>query len=174
MSRFRSTLSSRFRASSLLLAALFAMSITVACSDQSAQKPAPPPDTRKADEAAIRAASADWSKASQAKDLDKATSYYSDDAIFFVNNGAKVTGKDAIKLAWKSELATPGPGLTFETTYVEVARSGDIAYEYGTYDEQTEEKKGKVKDEKGKYVVVWKKQADGKWKAVADIDNIGQ
>jgi uncharacterized protein (TIGR02246 family) len=165
---------SRFRSLFLLLAALFAMSITVACAEQTAQKPTPPPDTRKTDEAAIRAASADWSKASQARDLDKATSYYADDAIFFVNNGAMVKGKDAIKMAWKSELATPGPGLTFDTTYVEVARSGDIAYEYGTYDEKTEVAKGKVKDEKGKYVVVWKKQADGSWKAVADIDNIGE
>jgi uncharacterized protein (TIGR02246 family) len=164
----------QFRSLFLLLAVLFAMSITIACAEQTAQKPAPPPDTRKADEAAIRTASADWSKASQAKDLDKATSYYADDAIFFVNNGAMVKGKDAIKMAWKPELATPGPGLTFETTYVEVARSGDLAYEYGTYDEKTEVKKGKIKDEKGKYVVVWKKQPNGSWKAVADIDNIGE
>ncbi|MGA8144406.1 MAG: SgcJ/EcaC family oxidoreductase [Candidatus Acidiferrales bacterium] len=165
---------SRFRSFLLFLAALFAISITVACAQQTAQKPAAPPDTRKADEAAIRTASADWSKASQAKDLDKATSYYADDAIFFVNNGAMVKGKDAIKMAWKQELATPGAELTFETAYVEVARSGDLAYEYGTYDEKTEVRKGKVKDEKGKYVVVWKKQPNGEWKAVADIDNIGE
>ena len=56
-----------FRSLQLLLAALFAMSITVACSEQTAQKPAPPPDTRKADEAAIRANSADWSKARRRK-----------------------------------------------------------------------------------------------------------
>jgi uncharacterized protein (TIGR02246 family) len=164
---------SQFRSVFLLLAALFAMSITVACAEQTAQKPAPPPDTRKADEAAIRTSS-DWSKASQAKDLDKATSYYADEAIFFVNDGARVKGKDAIKMAWKPMLETPGPGLTFETTYVEVARSGDLAYEYGTDDLKTEAKKGKVADEKGKYVVVWKKQADGSWKAVTDIDNIGE
>ena len=139
---------SQFRSSFLLLAALFAMVITIACAEQTAQKPAPPPDTRKADEAAIRAASADWSKASQAKDLDKATSYYADEAVFFVDNGALVKGKDAIKMAWKPELDTPGPGLTFDTTYVEVARSGDLAYEYGTYDQKTEVKKGKVKPTK--------------------------
>src|SRR5262249_47749657 len=90
----------RFRSLALCLAALFAMLITAACAEQTAQKPAAPPDTRKADEAAIRAASSDWSKASLAKDLDKATSYYTDDAIFFVNNGARVKGKDAIKMAW--------------------------------------------------------------------------
>ncbi len=100
---------SRFRSLLLLLAALFAMNITIACAEQTAQKHAPPPDTRKADEAAIRAASADWSKASQAKDLDKATSYYADEAIFFTNNGANVKGKDAIKMAWKPMLDSPVP-----------------------------------------------------------------
>jgi len=158
----------------LLLIALFAMTITVACAEQTAQKPAPPPDTRKADEAAIRAASSDWSKVFQAKDLDKAASYYADDAALFVNNGALVKTKDSIKMAWKPMLAAPGPGLSFSTSYVEVARSGDLAYEYGTYDVQTEVKKGKVTDEKGKYLVVWKKQADGSWKAAADISNVGE
>ena len=47
---------SQFRSLFLLVAVLFAMSITIACSEQTAQKPAPPPDTRNADEAAIRAA----------------------------------------------------------------------------------------------------------------------
>jgi uncharacterized protein (TIGR02246 family) len=158
----------------LLLTALSAMSITVACAEHTAQKPTPPPDTRKADEAAIRAASADWSKASQAKDLDQATAPIADDAIFFVNNGPLLKGKDAIKTAWKPMVSAPGPGLPFTTSYVEVARSGDIAYEYGTFDLQTEVKKGKVTDEKGRYVVVWKKQTDGSWKAVVDIDNIGK
>ena len=37
-------------------------------------------DMRPASEATIRAAVAEWSKAASAKDLDKATSYYADDA----------------------------------------------------------------------------------------------
>jgi uncharacterized protein (TIGR02246 family) len=167
------------RAQLILIAALVPILATTSCSrcsdrDFQAQHQQQLQPTQAADEAAIRAASADWSKASQSKDLDKATSYYADEAVYFTNNGARVKGKDAIKMAWKPMLETPGPGLTFETTYVEVARSGDLAYEYGTYDLKTEAKKGKVADEKGKYVVVWKKQADGSWKAVADIDNIGE
>jgi uncharacterized protein (TIGR02246 family) len=164
----------RSRSMLILLATLFLASFSVACSDQEAQKPAPPSDTRKADEAAIRAASADWSKAAQAKDLDKAVSYYADDASYFANNGALVKGKNSIRMAWKPLLETPGPGLTFTTTYVEVARSGDIAYEYGTYDLATAGKKEKTNDEKGKYVCVWKKQPNGQWKVAVDIDNIGE
>ena len=106
--------------------------------------------------------------------LEKVLSFCSDNFTWTMVGDSTVKGKDAIKMAWKQMLETPGPGLTFDTTYVEVARSGDLAYEYGTYDLKTEAKKGKVADEKGKYVVVWKKQANGSWKAVADIYNIGE
>lgn len=148
-------------------AALLVLTLSAACSKQ----PAAPPDTRAADEATIRAASADWSKASQAKDVNKAVAVYADEAMQFPDNGPMVKGKDNIRAGWQKMLALPGPGLTFATTGVEVARSGDLAYEYGTYDFATQDKNGKVNDEKGKYVTVWKKQPDGSWKVAADIDN---
>jgi uncharacterized protein (TIGR02246 family) len=164
---------SRSRSMILTLAALFTLTFTVACSNQPAQAPTPP-DTRKADEAAIRAASADWSKAAQAKDLDKAVSFYAEDGIYFADKGAMVKGRNSISLVWKGLLAQPGPGLSFSASYVEVARSGDMAYEYGTYSIVTEVKKGKPTTEKGKYVTVWKKQKDGSWKVAIDIDNTGE
>jgi uncharacterized protein (TIGR02246 family) len=157
----------------LSLTALLAVCFTAACANQTAQAPAPPPDTRKADEAAIRAASADWNKASQARDLDKAVSYYAEDAVFFVDKGALVKGKNSIRMAWKDILAPSAPTLTFNTTFVEHARSGDIGNEYGTAELTTTDKKGKPSVEKGKYVTVWKKQPDGSWKAIVDIDNSG-
>jgi uncharacterized protein (TIGR02246 family) len=163
----------RSRSMILLLAVLLAISVVAACSNQTAQQPAPPPDTRKADEAAIRAASADWSKAAQARDLDKAVSYYADDAVFFVDKGALVKGKNSIRMAWKDFLAPTAPVLSFNTTFVEVARSSDIAYEYGTVEFTTMDKKGKPRVEKGKYVTVWKKQPNGSWQAAIDIDNSG-
>ncbi len=156
----------------ILSLALFSIAFAAGCASEP-QKPVAPPDTRKADEAAIRAASAAWSKASEAKDLEKSVSYYADDAVFLVDKGALVKTKDAIRLAWKDLVAPDGPTLTFTTTFVEVARSGDIGYEYGTYDLTTPSKKGPPKVDKGKYATVWKKQADGNWKAIVDIDNTG-
>jgi uncharacterized protein (TIGR02246 family) len=164
----------RSRSTILSLAALLAVTFAAACANQTAQAPAPPPDTRKADEAAIRAASADWNKAAQAKDFDKAASYYSEDAVFLVDKGALVKGKNSIRMVWKDILAPTAPALTFTTSFVEVARSGDIGYEYGTAEFTTANKKGKPTVEKGKYATVWKKQADGSWKAVVDIDNSGE
>lgn len=163
-----------FRSRSVIFEiALFSILFASGCSTQTVQAPTLPPDTRKSDEAAIRAASADWSKAAQAKDLDKTVSFYADDGTFFVDNGALVKGKDKIKMAWQPMLAPPVTSVSFDTTFVEVARSGDIAYETGTYSLVTEAIKGKPTEEKGKYVVVWKKQPTGSWKAVADIYNVG-
>jgi uncharacterized protein (TIGR02246 family) len=125
-------------------------------------------------EADIRAAVVEWSKASKARDVDKAVSVYADDAIEFVDKGPAAVGKEAIRKVWKEMLAQPGPGLTFSTTEVEVAHSAEMAWEHGIYDLATADKDGKVTDEKGKYVVVWKKQFDGSWKVVADIDNTDQ
>lgn len=125
-------------------------------------------------QANIRATTVDWSAASKAKDVDKAVSYYADDAIEFVNKAPAAVGKANIRKVWQEMLALPGPGLTFSTTEVEVAHSGEIAWEHGAYDLATADKDGKVTDEKGKYVVIWKKQFDGSWKVVADIDNTDQ
>lgn len=127
-----------------------------------------------ADETAIRAASAEWNKAAVAKDSARAVSFYADDAIQFANNGPMVRGKENIRKGWEQMFAMPGPGLSFELRAVEVSRSGDIAWEYGTYEFATADKKNHVTTDKGKYIVVWKKQPDGSWKAAADINNSSQ
>ena len=163
----------------ILPAALFAMLLPTSC-DQPAKKDAQTDhqqeiqQARAADEAAIRAASAAWSQAATAKDLDKSISFYADDAVQFPNKAPAAKGKENIRKNWAPLLALPGPGLSWQTSSVEVARSGDIAYETGTYDFVTTDKKGKSSDVKGKFVVVWKKQTDNSWKVVVDTDNPDQ
>ena len=41
----------------------------------------------------------------------------------------------------------------------------------GVYQVTAKDPQGKPVTHHGKFVEVWKKQADGKWKAVADTDN---
>ena len=161
----------RSRPFSFMLAALFVMISVGACSNSDTKTQAQPPDTRAADEAAIRAAVIEWSKAAQAKDVDKAVSFYADDGMQFHDKGPLAKGKAEIRAGWEQLEAEPGASLSYALTGVEVARSGDLAYEYGTYDFASKDKKGKTIDVKGKYVTVWKKQADGSWKVAADISN---
>ena len=127
-----------------------------------------PPDTRAADETAIRALDAQWSKTAAANDLDGAVSYYADDASLLPPNAPIAADKPAIRALWAA-LLVPGNSLSWEASKVDVSRSGDLAYIVGTYTLTTKDARGNPVNDRGKFVEVWKKQADGKWKVEADI-----
>lgn len=59
--------------------------------------------------------------------------------------------------------------LPWQAAKVEVSRSGDLGYTIGTYEGTWTPPKGEAVKDRGKYLEVWKKQADGKWKCVADM-----
>ena len=141
------------------------LSFTLACQPQA------PPDTRAADESAVRDLDAQWSKAAAAKDAESAVSYYAEDAALMPPNAPIATGKEAIRVFWKSLVASPGFTVGWKATKAEVARSGDLAYLIGTYELTVNDASGKPVNDRGKYIEVWRKQADGKWKAVADMFN---
>jgi uncharacterized protein (TIGR02246 family) len=122
-------------------------------------------------EQALRDLDAQWSAAAGSKDLEKTISFYSEDAIVLPTNAPAATTKEAIRNTWKDLLASPGLAISWKTTKVEIARSGDLAYTTGTYELTMNDASGKPVSDHGKYVEVWKKQADGKWKVVADIWN---
>ena len=154
------------RLSSRLIVLLALLSLSIAC-----QQPAPAADTRAADEATLRNLDAEWSKAAGAKDVEKTVSYYSDDALIMPANSPVLQGKAAARAMWQGMFSMPGFGGGWKTTKVDVARSGDLAYVTGTYEMNETDATGKPKTDKGKYLEVWKKQADGSWKCVADMFN---
>lgn len=122
-------------------------------------------------EQALRDLDAQWSAAAGAKDLDKTVSYYADDAIVMPPNGARATTKEAIRSAWQEMLARPGAGISWKATKVEVAKAGDLACVSGTYEDTMTDATGKPVKDRGKYVEIFKKQADGTWKVIVDIWN---
>jgi uncharacterized protein (TIGR02246 family) len=132
---------------------------------------ASPADTKSAIEKALRDLDAQWSAAAGAKDLDQTVSFYSDDAIVMAPNASAANTKETIRSAWKEMLTTPGAAISWKTTKVEVAKSGDLACLSGTYEVTMNDPSGKPANDHGKYVEVWEKQADGKWKCGTDIWN---
>ena len=130
-----------------------------------------PPDTRAADEATIREAEIAWSNAAAAKQLDATVAPYADDGSAFPPNGPIATGKEAITQMWTGIFQLPGVSVSWEPVKVEVARSGDLGYAHGTYQLTMNDPAGNPVTDRGKYVTVWKKQADGSWKVMADIFN---
>ena len=68
-------------------------------------------------------------------------------------------------------MANPGFALSWQLTKAEASRGGDLGYTVGTYVLTLHDPKGEPVTDRGKYVTVWKKQADGSWKVAADIFN---
>jgi ketosteroid isomerase-like protein len=122
-------------------------------------------------EQALRDLDAQWSAAAGAKDVDKTVSYYAESAVVMPPNASAATTGESIRNAWKEMLTTPGAAISWKATKVEVAKAGDLAYVSGTYDETMTDASGRSVKDHGKYVEIFKKQADGTWKVVADIWN---
>ena len=122
-------------------------------------------------EQALRDLDAQWSAAAGAKSLEKTVSFYSADAIVMPPNASAATTKEAIRKVWQDLLASPGLVISWKTGKVEVAKSGDLASLSGTYELTMNDASSKPVNDHGKYVEVWEKQSDGKWKCGTDIWN---
>jgi uncharacterized protein (TIGR02246 family) len=172
---FRSISPCATRIGLLFVLVLFALSL--ACQTQTAvdtnkgEGTATGADTRAADEAALRKLDDEWSRAAGAKDVEKTASYYTDDALVMPPNSPVLQGKDAARAMWKAMFNTPGFGGGWKATRAEVSRSGDLGWVTGSYEFSETDASGKPMTDKGKYLEVWKKQADGAWKCVADMFN---
>jgi uncharacterized protein (TIGR02246 family) len=121
------------------------------------------------DEAAVRQADQDWSKAAQTKKVDDWVAFYTDDAVILPPNAPKATGKEDIQKGIGELLSAPGLSISWEPEKVEVARSGDLAYTQGKYLLTMNDAKGKPMTDHGKTSEIWKKQPDGRWKCTVDM-----
>jgi uncharacterized protein (TIGR02246 family) len=117
---------------------------------------------------AVRDADMAWSKAASSGDLNAVVSFYADDATMLSPNAPMAKGKDAVRKEWDGVMKGFGKTLHWQPTKVEAAKSGELAYSIGTYEGTFTPPNGKPVKDKGKYVEVWKKQADGKWKCIVD------
>jgi ketosteroid isomerase-like protein len=128
-----------------------------------------PASAAAANEAAVRQTDDNWSKAAQSKKLDDWMAFYSDDAIVLPPNEQKVDSKEGVRKEIGALLSAPGLSIHWKPTKVEVAKSGDLAYTQGSYELTANDAKGKPATDHGKTLEIWKKQADGSWKCIADM-----
>lgn len=123
------------------------------------------------DEEAIRKLDVEWSAAAGSKDVEKTVSFYAEDGSLLPSHAPIATGKAQIREVWTQLFSLPGMKLSFAPSKIEVAKAKDMAYDIGTYELTINDAQGNPSTEIGKFVVVWKKQADKQWKVVADIFN---
>ena len=119
----------------------------------------------------LRALDTQWSKAAAAKDLEQTVAYYSEKAIVLPPNATSAATKETIRNVWKDVFAAPGLVITWKPTKVKLGSSDDMAWVSGTYELLMNDPSGKPANDRGKYLEVWEKQADGNWKCAADMWN---
>jgi ketosteroid isomerase-like protein len=119
-----------------------------------------------ADKAAITKSATDINKAfNETKDYKAyVNDYYAEDATILYPNTDAVKGREAILAVF----STLGNDINVTPTILEVNGKDDLAYVYGNVLMETN---AKVELDHGKYIEVWKKQEDGKWKVIYDIYN---
>jgi len=139
--------------------------ILAACSDT------PAPVSKAVIEKSIREVEAAMVKTMAAKDASAFVSNYATDAVLMTPGMASMKGGDAIRAGAAAMLADPNLKLEFASDRVEVADSGEMAATRGNYTmTATDAATKKPKTDKGSYVTVFRKQKDGAWKAVLDIN----
>ena len=124
-----------------------------------------------AEKTAVLAADAEWASTVTAKNAEGAASFLADDAVFMPPHESVIVGKDAIAQWMAVGLADPAFSISWQTTEVVVAASGDFAYSTGMNQIQMTMPDGSMMTDTGKGLTVWKKQADGNWKVAVDIFN---
>ena len=128
------------------------------------------PDTRAADTQALKDIEAGWNQDWAAKDAGRLVAHYADDAVLMAPGMDAAQGKDAIRKGLGEMVADPALSLKFQASMVEVSKSGDLGYTQGSYTlTATDSASKKPITDHGSYVTTYRKQADGSWKAVADI-----
>ncbi len=128
-------------------------------------------DNLAAADAEVLAADTAGLKAAQAKNVDGATANYASDASWLPPHAPIVQGKEAIRAAWASMLATPGLKIDWQITKLEISPSGEMGYTLYKYDMTIQGPAGQPIHDVGKDMAVWKKESDGKWKMIADTFN---
>ena len=104
-------------------------------------------------------------------DLEEQLTFLADDAMYLVEGMPRISGREAITEAWREEAQLPGFSLSWEADGAVVSASGDLGYTFGSNEISLNNAAGVRTTTKGKYVTIWRKQADGSWKVVVEIAN---
>ncbi len=126
------------------------------------------------DVAAIKAIETQWRSDFAAKDANKFAADYAADAVAMSPGSAPLVGRGAIESGERQTFADPAAQMTFSSSKVDVSAGGDLAVSHGTFtDTFTYPPAHGPITLSGDYVTVFRKQADGSWKAAYDISTPG-
>jgi ketosteroid isomerase-like protein len=113
----------------------------------------------------IRALDAVFMRLANEKDAAALTEvFYAEDAQLMPPNAPLVRGKAAIRDFWTAFMQMTGTDIVLDS--YDISAAGDLAYGVGRWSGTLQGRK-----QQGKYIVVYRHQGDGGYKAIADIFN---
>ena len=127
--------------------------------------PSAPPVDLAAEADAVRAISMRWLELERGRDAAGVAALFAEDGVIFRPQNEPVVGIAAIQDYMATEYANnPTARVEWTTDRVEVAASGDLAVEYGTYSETSDSGAG----DSGKFMTAYRK-VNGEWKVAGDM-----
>jgi ketosteroid isomerase-like protein len=111
----------------------------------------------------------EWSRiASTGRNADSVVAFWTDDARVSMPNAPVVRGKAALHDMVAGLYAAPGFQIKWTPETAVVASSGDLGYTTGTNELSVPDSTGKVSKMVGRYITVWRRDAEGRWRCIED------
>ena len=133
-----------------------------------------PTATEQSDIKSLLATDREWAKlAGESKNADSVLAYWTEDARVVMPGAPILAGKPAIRGMVEGSMKTPGFHVTWTPDSGVVSGSGDLGYTYGTNEFTAPDSTGKLVTTRGRYLTVWRKGSDGRWRCVEDVASPG-
>ena len=118
---------------------------------------------------AIEQVNARFVEAFKAGDAAAISSLYTETAKMLPPDATEVVGREAIRMLWQGAIDDGVKDLTLKA--IDVEACGDLAYEVGSFSIRVPAENDAMTTAGGKYLVIWKRGADGRWRLHVDTWN---
>lgn len=96
--------------------------------------------------------------------------WFAQDGMIVPAEGPLTPGREAVRQRVASFLDDPDLVFTWEPELADVAAAGDMGWTVGHYRAELKRAGEEPRVQTGRYLTVWRRQADGNWKVVVDAD----
>jgi ketosteroid isomerase-like protein len=105
--------------------------------------------------------------------VDSVVAYWTSDARVILPGQPVLVGSEAIRQMVAGTRAIPGFRISWTPDSAVVSPSGDLGYTWGANRITAPDSTGTLVTMEGRYITVWLKEPDGRWRCSVDISNEG-
>ncbi len=110
---------------------------------------------------------AEWSRTLAARDPGAFEATVAEDALF-AGRGGLIRGRAGVRATWGRWFEPGAPRFAWAPDGGGASASGDLAWSTGGFRIDATDDRGRPSPIEGRYVTVWRRDADGRWRALLD------